>query len=257
VPARAYLDESGINDDSDAVILAGFLGGSRAWTHVDKLWREVLAAEGIADFHAKSFFDRALSPKSKPKAIRIAQDLIDAAFSRLLYPIGGVVPRSAFEKRQTFEQRILTGAPPKLAKTWTNLGKPSAPYFLIFPYIFVQSENTMPDVGPIHYVFDSQRDYEGYAGRVFNAWQSSGTGRPLGTITYGRRDDHPGLQLADMFAHLFFQKYRSKGFDGPLQEWCYGRLAQRDTKRNLCVFDERSIQNILLCLHGLKEPAPF
>src|SRR5260370_36702966 len=98
MPFTAYLDESGINVDSDAVTLAGFLGGARAWLHVDERWREILASEGIEDFHAKEFFQRALRRKTAPATERAAQQLVDAAFSRLLYPIGGLVPRAAFAK---------------------------------------------------------------------------------------------------------------------------------------------------------------
>lgn len=55
---QAFLDESGIHAGATHFVLAGYVGGTRRWVRLTRLWMNHLADFGVTDFHATDLFGR-------------------------------------------------------------------------------------------------------------------------------------------------------------------------------------------------------
>jgi hypothetical protein len=54
----AYLDESGIHDDSDSVVVAGFLSTPSRWVDFSEKWQMALNDFGLDLFHMTHFANK-------------------------------------------------------------------------------------------------------------------------------------------------------------------------------------------------------
>jgi hypothetical protein len=55
---QAYLDESGIDHETEFSVLAGYVGGVGQWKRFERRWRSIIKKYGVEEFHAKRFFGR-------------------------------------------------------------------------------------------------------------------------------------------------------------------------------------------------------
>ncbi|HLW44510.1 MAG TPA: hypothetical protein VKS00_08470, partial [Candidatus Acidoferrales bacterium] len=51
----AYMDESGIHEDSAVCAIAGYVGSAEEWRRFEHKWKQALRAESISEFHMSEF----------------------------------------------------------------------------------------------------------------------------------------------------------------------------------------------------------
>lgn len=248
---KAYLDESGIHQGSTHFVLAGFIAGARKWVQLERLWVKYLAEAGVDDFHAKHFFKRSGPYQSltEDQMERLCQRLVGAIKPHGLTPVGGIVPLDEFFDREEWQRRILTGGIAKAQDSWFRSGKPSTPYFLVFPFVLVQAVQrlrAMPQHLKVDFVFDVQDQYKGLAELTFSELKQS-EGRDvqrLGELVYSSRRDAPLLGVADLLAHLLYLEATGT-MTHPVQKWTLRQVLLRERQNPLALFDASSIEKVL------------
>ena len=53
---QAYLDESGIHDNADVCLIAGYFGGPGQFKKLGSEWIDILRYHNVIEFHAKEFW---------------------------------------------------------------------------------------------------------------------------------------------------------------------------------------------------------
>lgn len=225
VALRAYADESGTHNDPSYCIVAGWIGNPRRWRVFQEEWNDVIHNAGIEEFHSKVFFSRKVEDaKTNPyhdwsdeRALGFISALAGAISKRLLYPVGMAVNVKAFMSYSEGERRYFTGAIVRQSGRFTRLtGTPNKPYHLAVPCFFDDAVDHAKSETQVHFIFDRNDVEEKYVLRAYNEMRDKShypKRARLGELTFADRKDEPGLQAADLYAHLWwaFLEYGSMG----------------------------------------------
>ena len=116
----AYYDESGTHDDSDRVVLAGFIAESERWLAFEPQWKQALVdfelpldKEGLRHFHMVDFANRAPPYHKWTEPVRRERlnRLLDLIKDHAEASVAVVVPRLSYEAATTPTERKLTQGP--------------------------------------------------------------------------------------------------------------------------------------------------
>ena len=217
-----YFDESGIGDDSEVTVIAGFMGGPHALGRVGKEWNKVLDRYGVkVPFHAIEFYappDKIKTSRSNPyrgwsqtKRNRYIDDLIAVLRKYSIRLIVNMVDSVAFRSRSEDERKWMTGGVPNVMnpQKW-RLGKANSPYHFALRVVVECCAVRTPDGDKVHIVMSEQNQYEGYALELYRAMLE--TNPPLescdkldDSMTFGSHKKFPQLQAADLACYHFYQ----------------------------------------------------
>lgn len=246
VMLKAYLDESGTHEGASALSLAGFVAGARQWVQLDRSWRAELRREGLEEFHATEFFKDGFNGWGRRKRVEFLDRLTKPVLRLKMHAIGGVVPMASYRRLPEEARRYLTGGAKNRGRgKWVGSGRPSAAYFVVFPFALAKAASYANPGVKVHFYLDRHDQYEGYARDWFSELQELDKefGDALEDVTFVDSKKHPGIQLADLLAHLLYQMRGRESLD-PLQELCIKRLRVRSGE-NLILFDDYSLKKLL------------
>jgi hypothetical protein len=221
---EAYFDESGIHDQAKVCLVAGFYGKQRSWRDFENRWNAViasypeLAGEG---FHAKRFYARNEGKRlgrykdwTDEKAESFLERLVICiTSSREIFPIAYAVVVDDFLALPLQSRQWLTGA--KFEKNTGRVisgGCPNKPYYLPFIFCVLKSTEksaTAPEE-KLHVFVGIDRTFHGYASSLYQFLLiddrlSESLRSKLGTLANPLAKNTPGLQAADLIAHIMYR----------------------------------------------------
>lgn len=216
-----FADESGIHENPDYCIVAGFISNPAWWIRLDRKWRKALNDFQVQVFHSKEYFHRqgdGNHPKSPyngwsvKKAARFLARLVSIISEEFVYPVGAMVDVKAFNALSYGEKRHLTGGITDGKGRWVTSGAPSQPYYLAMQGLLHESVTETVKVGSDaigNFMFDRQNVVEAGATQLYyllktvlkDAHPHSGV---LGGITFNDKSRFPGLQAADLLVYLWY-----------------------------------------------------
>jgi hypothetical protein len=217
-----YFDESGISDNSEVTVIAGFLGGPPAMHRIGKEWNKVLRSYGVnVPFHAIEFYAPPEKIKlslsnpyrnwSKTKRENYIKDLIGVLRKYNAHLIANVVDAVCFRSRTEDERKWMTGGVPNVMnlQKW-RLGKPNSPYHFAFRVVVECCSVRIPDGDKVHIFMSEQNQYEGYALALYRAIREvnppiEGSDKLDDRMTFGTHNTYPILQAADFVCYHFYQ----------------------------------------------------
>jgi hypothetical protein len=212
---RAYADESGFHQGAQFCLVSGYIASPPQWRKFDESWRLILRRYAVPDFHSADFFRRELRTNSSnnpylgwtdQKARAFLTEITSAINQRRLYPISGAVNVEDFMSFSEGERHYLTNAEFVQSGRMRVYGAPSRPYQLAFTTLLNEAAEQTPEGIKVHFTFDRNNVEEGRAVQAFNAIsknQHREIWARLGQIRYAGREDEPGLQAADLYAHCW------------------------------------------------------
>ncbi len=226
----AFADESGIHRSAKYSIMSGHVSTKSEWLRFNGLWGTTLRHYGVETFHAIDFFQpnrkRSTSNPfrrwSVERRVCFLEELVAAAESCMLFPIGGVVETEAFYDLTDEQRRYFTGGhleshwtlersqdsealKPVIRRKFKTSGAPSRTYLMALNLILEESLGLSPEGSAIHFVLDRQTSLEAnvkdYVGRVWVPLFSQGETR-IADIEFDSSKEVPPLQLADLLAYV-------------------------------------------------------
>jgi len=257
---QAYMDDSGTHSGSPICVLAGYFGGERQWVNFDKEWSRVLRNVGVEEFHAKRFWGKDREGRrldeyegwSDEKVDMFLGDLLRTITSYRIYPIGSAVVMREWLTLHELERRYLTGGRVRGGKIYTS-GAPNKPYFLPFIRNVGQAANYCAEYLKIHFAFDRNEPYSGYALDYFRTLEQMKLPywRRVGDLTFPTSAEMPALQAADLLAYQTYryaQERLDKGLEtkyrtGPILTTAL--LKAKNLRQDFKLFDKRGLDIVL------------
>lgn len=209
---QAYLDESGIDDESDFCILAGYVGGIGQWKRFERSWRRILAAHGVKEFHAQRFFQRdgrgrrldEYANWTDAKADSFIRELLHCIVSVKVHPVSCSLVKAEWNRLTYGERRYLTGGIFDAGK-FTTSGAPSKAYFVPFQFCIFIAAELCGRGQKVHFAFDLNQELHGYAREYFKLLKKLpglSWGPKLGQPSWPTSLEAVQLQAADLLAYL-------------------------------------------------------
>ena len=202
---EAYIDESGIHGDATVCVVAGYFGRRNHWNHFESAWRKALHRFNfqLAEFHAKDLIKQT---KHRPMLLELAKTISKYQ----IYPVSMILVVDDFKSFPHDLKCWLTGASFRKGKQFS--GAPSKPYFVPFQ-LLIQRVTDYAKIGSrAHFFCGLDRHFSEYARALFakiktdpprphSNWTSKSR---LGDVVFPMASETPGLQAADLFAHLSY-----------------------------------------------------
>jgi len=187
---HAYLDESGVHDQSPIILVGGWIAPADLWAAFEPDWNEVLTRFGLTYFHASTCeagdgIYRALS-----------RDLRDLLFSGLAKVIAKHKPTAVYTaiKRVHFNETRARGV--EIFDT---------PYHACFEFAIQQMARwlkTEVNGESVALVFAEHRDYEPQARLLYEMYRNSSRwGNELASLSFARPENFAALQAADLIVY--------------------------------------------------------
>ena len=217
-----YFDESGISDEADVTLVAGFLGGPPAMQRIGKEWNRVLRRYGVTvPFHAIEFYAPPEKIKfstsnpyrgwSKTKRSNYEKALIGVLRKYNAHLVVSLVDAVCFRSRTEDERKWMTGGVQNTMnlRKW-RLGSPNSPYHFALRTAVECCAVRTPDGDKVHIIMSEQNLYEGYALALYRAILETqppidASERLDDSMTFGSHRKYPQLQAADFVCYHFYQ----------------------------------------------------
>jgi hypothetical protein len=205
VQVTAYIDESGTHN-ADVMTLGGLVGRLGQWTSFDAKWNKLLKKEGIPYFHLKSF-----KGDDKPFRDKKGRSWSADRKDRVLKEVDRIIHRNTLFgftialKASDFSEIYLPGDKPRKARLDSKYGLCFRMCLSMVPDL-VQAAFPNQDID-LYFVLENGAKNIGDAFRVFDEFKKRGPkhiAKILRTATPGEKVEFPGLQGADIPAHLSF-----------------------------------------------------
>jgi hypothetical protein len=254
---QAYLDESGIDHESDFCILAGYVGGIGKWKRFERTWRTTLKLYGVKEFHAKRFFQRDSRGQrldeytnwTDKKADDFIRELINCIISVKVYPVSCSVVKAAWNRLTYGERRYLTGGIFDAGK-FTTSGAPSKAYFVPFQFCIYMATDFCGRGQKVHFAFDLNKDLHGYSREVFKLLKQLpglSWGPKLGEPSWPTSFEAVQLQAADLLAYLLI-KFMPTRFSNPKAkpDWMLRLAAGRQVSATMKFLDKKGLDDLML-----------
>ena len=254
---RSFLDWPFFEDRHRA-----FAAELEAWDDFNADWRvacEAIPSESHA-FHASDFFYRSPSGFRKEPYQgwssdddeRLIGSLIGVIHRHGLEKVGGAVDVEAFRSYSVGERMFFTGARFEDGEFQTS-GSPDRPYFVGFHAAISNALRLAPDGATVHFVFDRNPHHVRWSDELHRdlilLLERFGTSaRQIGRIAFGVAAEEPGLQAADLRAHLWSQIFERE--EGVSEERLGSAILLEGDSRVHGVFDA---QHLELSLANLPE----
>lgn len=250
---QAFLDESGIHNDAEVCVIAGYYGYPGAWKKLNDRWKSILrSAEVPLDkFHAldliqhRGFFFE--MPRDDHEKLKMS--LARAVASFRVYPVTVALIMEDFRSLTTEQKRFFTGAtiddrssPGKLKTS----GRPSTPYFMPFSHCV----RTVYDNNPnreIEFHFGFARPFLGYAKEMFDVIR---TRHPAAREPIqSQAKNTPQMQIADFLCHTSYkhmlERHSAKDWNVLPAEPLYSLLTNLQRPENCRFFNRETIAESL------------
>jgi len=198
---QSYLDESGVHDGASVCVIAGYFGEKVDWGRFDSDWRIVFDEFKIpmAEFHATSWVrQRRYAPAVESLATTIGHHKI--------YPVSVGLVVEHFNGCSLEDRKFLTGARVTDGRLITT-GAPSKPYFMPFQQCLKRVAEYTGQGDKADFYFGLGRAFADYARillKEIREHPESPFRERLGQDSYPLAKDTPGLQAADLLAHLTY-----------------------------------------------------
>lgn len=219
-----YVDESGTEADPAYCVIAGYIASPEIWRSFDDTWRAILGP--IPEFHSTQFFSRknAKGSQTNPyvdwddgKAFEFLRKLVDAIRDHGMLPVRGAVDVADFKSFGFTQRQVLTQARVTPAGRVAGSGSPNKPYHLAFIYTLDQATAIAGPDDLVHFIFD-ETDEAPLALQNFTRYRENRDHpkwKKLGRLAFASSAKEPGLQAADLHAHLW---NRQLSYPGSMQD---------------------------------------
>lgn len=253
-----FIDEAGaltINDRQKKwCFLDGYVAEMHAWDVFNEQWCEActrLLPDGVDWFHAADFFSRTKSGRrhvayrgwSAERDQALIDELVGIIRKHPLQKVGAAVDVQAFREYSVGERHLLTGGVFQDGR-FISRGVPDRPYFVPFQTLVSRVNRLTPPDGIVHFVFCKDPKRVRHSERVFEQiaqWLPwSGLERRLGGLQYRLTCQEPGLQAADLRAHLWDQIFERATEVDPLRLAAAKQL--EDPDRTHGVYDQNAME---------------
>lgn len=240
---EAYLDESGVHDQANVCVIAGYFGALEPMRKLERAWKRVLKSFDfpMERFHAKILVkSRQYEPMLKKLAKTIGKQ-------RGVHPVSYGIIVGDFNSFSLNQRKFLTGATlhPKSGK-FISTGCANKPYFVPFQSVVKLVTGYAPIRGKAHFSFGVDRPFGDFAlslhkqmiahahapSRPWSTWKSR---KSLGTIQFPLASETAPLQAADLLAHLTYLH---------MKEWiAKGKVALPSDILTECITNTRSLSD--------------
>ena len=199
---RAYCDES---ETSDHVVLAGAVAAFPVWNRLAEDWNALLAREGLHELHAVDCVHRRgeYAGRDKTECERLLRQFLEVIQSHKgIHGVFVAIDMDAWSSLVS-------------AMGWDTTTWYSKPWMVGFGTLLPLIAQRSPANEPIAFLFDEKREFELRAHLGFQLFKDSmpldnplmpkpiaeKVKAQLGRLDFGRSDEHPGLQVADVLAY--------------------------------------------------------
>ena len=188
---NGYMDESGTDDTKPIIAVAGWLSTFETWVEFEKEWKRYVAPFG-GDFHSTDFWARHSYGADWPndKRLSFVKGLAEIICKYSLIGVGFGFPKEDYNVALSEEIRRVFRDP-----YYYCVGACAS--FLISYYEQIPLSSRPPK--PLRFMFDRKNGSEWYAAKVFyqaKTWFDRD--EILGDMGFGKREDEPALQAADL-----------------------------------------------------------
>jgi len=212
----AYLDESGIHDDAEVCVVAGYFAKKGPWRRLESGWKATLRRREfnvpLGKFRAKdavkgtNYFYGWGEERRESFLSALGRIVADSGIHPVCY--GLIV--SDFFSFSLDERKFLTGA------TWNaqsqmfmSSGSPNRPYFVAFTECLRMVNLRTPPASKVDFFFGTDRALAKFAESLFRHLKRRRnivTSDRFGTISFPYASESPPLQAADLFSYLSYRQ---------------------------------------------------
>jgi hypothetical protein len=197
----AYLDETGLDAETDLLWIAGYVADSTTWFDFSREWREGLREHRVTALHMREFTASRgqFVGWSEPQRKALLTDAISIINAKDVHGIAVGVDKAAFDEAvHSKEGRVnvtLTGEPAR------------DPYLWAFHDVVIELANQVDHLQPgerVACVLDRQERLEAASRRIFVGLAGDTTWprhARLGSLSFAAADGCPPLQAADLLAY--------------------------------------------------------
>jgi len=245
----AYLDESGVHQDAEVCMIAGYFGGRGQWRKFGKQWQQVLRDFNMPlnEFHAQGLVKRSATYNLQ---IALAQTIANFR----IHPVAqGVLVRDFF-KFSLMARRFMTGATLTPEGRIEKSGSPERPYFAPFQPVVKRVLSYAPVGGKAHFFFGLDRPFAKYAKTLFLELKDNSlfpNYERFGGIEFPLAKQTPALQAADLLVHVLYldmhSRVQTKSLHSPSapSELIRILIANKKDNKDLVYQDERLLRQTL------------
>jgi hypothetical protein len=194
---RAYFDETGTHQRSDAVTICGLIASVAEWDAFDLAWREQLAVEKVSYFHAYE-----CEHGEGEEFSRLSRGLRESLF----WGLGDVIANSLGS--------IVNGG--ILIEHWNSPDFKTirtafrSPWHLSMAYCLQQLSDVSRERfggAPIEVVFSDQQEFESHARTIYEIYTRRKKDSNLASLQFASMKKFPGLQAADFVCYEIHQNH--------------------------------------------------
>lgn len=250
---QAFLDESGIHDNAEVCVIAGYYGRPGAWRKLSDRWKDILCAAKVPldKFHALDLIQHrgVFFQMPRDEHEKLTLNLSRAVASFRVHPVTVALIMEDFHSLTLDQKRFFTGATiddsvnPGRLKTG---GRPSTPYFMPFSHCV----RTVYDNNPnreIDFHFGFARPFLGYAKEMF---QMIRTRNPAAREPIqSQAKNTPQMQIADFLCYASYkhmlERHRANDWNVSPVEPLYSLLTNLQRPENCRFFNKETIAESL------------
>jgi hypothetical protein len=250
---QAFLDESGIHDNAEVCVIAGYYGYPGAWEKLGDRWKGILRAAKVPldKFHALDLIQHrgVFFQMPRDEHEKLKMNLARAVASFRVYPVTVALVMEDFHSLTLDQKRFFTGATiddsvnPGRLKTG---GRPSTPYFMPFSHCV----RTVFDNNPtreIDFHFGFARPLLGYAKEMFDMIR---TRRPTTREPIqSQAKNTPQMQVADYLCYASYkhmlERHNANDWNVLPAEPLYSLLTNLQHPENCRFFNKETIAESL------------
>jgi Protein of unknown function (DUF3800) len=219
---HAYVDDSGIHDNSRLCLVAGYFGSEQQWMRFDEKWSNALTDFEVEEFHANRYWShvngadvseyRGWDTERDNRFINQLLHVIESA--NRIFPVCCSVVMAEWNALPSDERSYLTGGTYHAdSGKIVRPGAPLKPYFLAFLTAISLAIDYCKPGHRMHFSFDPNKRFSGYAREYFREIRNWGSDHgmlekynKLGDIFFPDSKLTPAIQAADLLAYESYQR---------------------------------------------------
>lgn len=243
-----YGDESGNDDVSPYMIVAGYIGAPTQWDKFDAEWRAVLG--DIPAFHAKEFFPYMQRQQPDSRYYQWSDEELLAFIGKLLavidwhkiLPTGAGVNTADFNAQPRYMRQYVTSALFSLeaqngviVSKMRGSGAPKRPPYMasLTMLMFDAINHARPD-SRIEFYLDENTDNAALANEMFQRLHRTGPdqappqiAKRVGDLHFAHDEKHPGIQAADLYCYMWNARLSGRTESTPLLSLANSRVHRK------------------------------
>jgi uncharacterized protein DUF3800 len=254
----AYLDESGIHDDSAICVIAGYFGGRGQWRKFEEDWKALLAEFDvpIAQFHSNKLLKRKgfFADWTDSKYGKFMAAAVSTIIQYKIHPIAQGIFVHDYYLFNEEQRRFLTGAILHNGRgILVTTGNPNKPYFMPFQQLVKKVASHAPVGGKAHFFFGTDRIFSEYAALLMGQMRDNPDmpfHERLGSVVFPSAKESVHLHPADFLAYLV--RHHMEGRNKDRQNWnerpdklLNGALQRMTALDDLVCYETEHMQGLL------------